>query len=395
MLHDSQHLHSAQIELHTSRQYGLEVDPKFSAHFAHLKQVFLYVTDKCDLRCHHCLYKASLILEREMEAAIAARLLVTFRSMGAFKLTFIGGEATRYGIESSHRPLLDLIQLAHEIGYNYIRLDTNGHFPSNLLGMPEFRLLDELSISIDGYNAATNDSLRGDGAFEITVNQLRQAVKAGYRVHVTACATRQNVIIAGSVANFLEHMIRFCEDEKIEAVNFHGVFRMGVPMDTWTEGTHLEPQEWLRGYETVAKRIQAGIYSIPVRLPRHLIERALFERAPQKYGYCPCKLGERVLVHPDGIIRICSSLLCTPYGVARYTPERIIWETVTNELYRHDMNSHTPCTNQQAMYTPELVPLCFSFKPGQTEPVWRELAHEGVVSTGLDPIPQPVCDQRK
>ena len=80
------------------------------------------------------------------------------------------------------------------------------------------------------------------------------------------------------------------------------------------------------------------------------------------------------MVHPNGVIRICSNLICTGYGVARYTDEHIDWDkTHNNELAGHDLKNYTPCTNRSRHKKyGDLVPLCFSFKPGQEEHVWKD-----------------------
>jgi hypothetical protein len=79
-------------------------------------------------------------------------------------------------------------------------------------------------------------------------------------------------------------------------------------------------------------------------------------------------------VHPNGIIRICSNLICTGYGVARYHDGRIEWDpSKNNELAGHDLASATPCTNRSRHRRyGTLVPVCFSLKPGQEEYVWHD-----------------------
>jgi len=108
--------------------------------------------------------------------------------------------------------------------------------------------------------------------------------------------------------------------------------------------------------------------------PQHLVKREKFDSNPEYYGFCPAKLGERVLVHPTGIIRICPGLLSTPYGVARFYNDKIVWDKgLTNELCDHEMDVSTPCTNQsKGKGFGDYVPLCFSFKPRQKELIWQE-----------------------
>ena len=79
------------------------------------------------------------------------------------------------------------------------------------------------------------------------------------------------------------------------------------------------------------------------------------------------------MVHPNGIIRICSNLICTGFGTAKYENRTISWDnTANNEVAGHDLNTNTPCTNRSRHKKyGNLVPLCFSFKPNQNEYVWK------------------------
>ncbi|BFH72816.1 hypothetical protein SJAV_07600 [Sulfurisphaera javensis] len=113
-----------------------------------------------------------------------------------------------------------------------------------------------------------------------------------------------------------------------------------------------------------------------------VIEKEKFYENPKFYGYCPVKMGERVLIHPDHTIRICSSLLSSPYHIANYDDKKITWEEYQNETYRHKLNEYTPCTNQVKLYSDKYVPLCFSFRPDQDEPVWNTLIKEGRLQNG-------------
>ena len=92
----------------------LNADDAFLSHFKHLKQVFLYITDECNLQCVQCLYKPNLMLARSIEPTLAKKLIYTFREMGAFKLTLLGGEVSLYSKNQKWQPLFDLVQSAKD-----------------------------------------------------------------------------------------------------------------------------------------------------------------------------------------------------------------------------------------------------------------------------------------
>ena len=133
-----------------------KMDQKFKDFFQdNLKQVFLYLIDDCNLRCVQCLYKLDICFQvekKEIAFEDAVKLISDFRELGAVKLTLMGGEPTLYGKKDGNKQLLELIKKSKELGYEYVRIDTNGQFDSELLEKPEFKMLYEVTFSIDRTN---------------------------------------------------------------------------------------------------------------------------------------------------------------------------------------------------------------------------------------------------
>ncbi len=355
------------------------IDKKTKKYFRNIKQVFLYLSDKCNLLCEQCLYKPNVIKGKAIELHTSKEILKTFRELGAYKLTILGGEISLYDFENQYSNLISLLEYSREIGYEYIRIDTNGQKIDFFERRNIFKLIDEVSFSIDGYDSKTNDSLRGKNAFNQAMGSLKKLQNYNdVKINITTCITKQNTNIAGGILAFIENMIDFSYKNEIQQLNFHGVFKMGVPMDTWTGDSHLNPIEWYQSIQAIRDHVHKNKYPIDIRFPVHIVKKEEFEEHPQYYGYCPCKLGERALIHPDGIIRVCSSLLSTPYGVAHYNEKEICWNEFNNELSEHKMKEDTPCTNQLALYMDGLCPVCFSIKPYQNEIVWKKSQVEGL-----------------
>ncbi|UFZ02973.1 radical SAM protein [Bradyrhizobium ontarionense] len=335
----------------------------------------MYITDRCNLECEQCIYKPSIshFINEEIELGAALDLLSTFRDMGASKVTFLGGEPTIYGHSQGGQPLLDLIRGTRSLGYEYVRLDTNGQKTKRFLPELDFRKLDEIAFSLDGYSPETNDPLRGKETFLRAVDAMRHAISLGYRVTITCCVQKLFLQRDAEGILRLETMVRFAEALGVHQINFHDLFKVGIPMDTWTGNFAPEPADWLPVYNEISAKIRSNQFGISVRLPQCFVTKTEFARNPEFYGYCPVKLGERVMVHPNGTIRVCSNLICTGYGVARYYDRKIEWDrSPGNEIAGHDLNRSTPCTNRSRHRKyGDLVPTCFSFKPGQDEHVWK------------------------
>ncbi|MDO4976783.1 MAG: radical SAM protein [Eubacteriales bacterium] len=358
-----------------------DIDEKFRNHFKGLKQVFLYVINECNLNCPQCIYKPNnyfCIGKKEIDYDEAVKLITDFYELGARKLTLLGGEPTLYG-KYQKNPLLlgDLIAIAKKIGYEHVRIDTNGTFSSEILELDSFRQIDEISFSMDGYDEKSCDLIRGKGVFRKEIDNINRAISLGYRVDVTCCVYQELLEKDTDGNYYMERLIYYTAGLGVSRVNFHALIKDGTPIDLWSSDLQVHPDDWVKAYNEISLKISEGKYPISVRLPQSFITRHDFLNNPNYYGFCPAKLGERVLVHPDGIIRICSGLLGTAYGVANYYDGKICWNNgKTNELIDHDLTACTWCTNRSKNNYGEYVPLCFSFKPRQDEFAYNLLQWE-------------------
>ena len=126
------------------KKYNYEISDKFIDYFeGRVKQVFFYVTEECHLRCKQCLYKPNLFFKmncrREIPLEELKQLAEDFYKMGARKATVMGGEPSKYG-SSDHRELCEFIKTLKNIGYKYVRMDTNGQFEDNFLELEGIKI---------------------------------------------------------------------------------------------------------------------------------------------------------------------------------------------------------------------------------------------------------------
>lgn len=363
----------------------LRIDPLFDAFFGdRLRQVFLYITDDCNACCEYCLYKTTLA-RRDIPLSVAKNLLGVFRKRGAEKVTLIGGEPTLYGQGGAHERLVSLLSRAKELGYVRTRMDTNGKCLSRVASRKLLRVLDDVAVSLDSHVPHVNDSLRGEGAFGAAVSAIRLAAERGFSVSVTACIHEPNV-------DSIDDFIAFCADLGVREVNLHPLFLMGVKRDSFTGDSHITPERWMSEYRRIAARREASDYSIHVRAPQRFVDSQTYARTPEAYDYCPVRMGERILVHPDGTMRICALTIGTRTRLAEYTTDGIqmlsphdpLSEINPGRTHRH------PCMSQIRDFG-ALAPLCISFKPGQTEYVWNS---EGYDSAEFISVGAPVSSDR-
>ena len=257
-----------------------KMDKKFTDYFQkNLRQIFFYLIDDCNLRCVQCLYKQEICFQvekKEVDFNDAVKLLEDFREMGAIKLTLMGGEPTLYDIKNDNKNLLALIKKSKELGYEYVRIDTNGQFKSELLEKPEFKMLDEITFSIDGPIKEINDPIRGYGSFDKCVKNIKRAKELGYNIDITSCISKELIKRDENGNLYLDRMIRFAEELGIEKMNFHNLFKTGVPRDNFSGNIDITINDWFKVWNEIEPKVENNEYSIPVRIPQSFTTKEEF-----------------------------------------------------------------------------------------------------------------------
>jgi MoaA/NifB/PqqE/SkfB family radical SAM enzyme len=357
-----------------------DIDSRFQEHFCKLQQVFLSITNNCNLRCKHCLYKPWLSdKDGDMPYQIASSLAFAFKKMGAIKITLLGGEPTLYGEDHDTNDLRSLVMFLKDIGYKYIRLSTNGQFEPSDDMLYTLSLFDEVSFSFDGIKEDSHDIIRGKGTFEKAYNNLLKLINLNINVHVTFTMNCFNIHDSSDGINSVNKSIEWAQKLGVKCVNFHPIFKMGISRDDWICNTYISVKDWISIYDFISRNVNDSKYLIDVRLPQRFVREDDFNSDTDYYSYCPVRLGERVEVHPNGQIQICALLKGTEYSVAKFYVEeskiRIKWTTnETNEIESHDFDSlkKHPCAIIKCKNL-DYVPLCISFKPHQKEHIWNHL----------------------
>ena len=347
-----------------------------------IRQVFVYITSRCQLHCRQCLYKPLLCSEStDIDFEILQELLAVFESMGAYKVSFLGGEPTLYRDPKSNKKFTDVLQACKTIGYKYVRFDTNGQFAANFLEQENLKFADEITFSLDGFNRETNDVVRGKGSFDRCLSNISTAVRYGYKVQITMCVHKDVCPSVKMGINNIEKMISFAESLGVSAINFHPILKVGIARDNWIDNTTISPDVWMMIYRVIQERNSKNAYSISVRLPMRFVDKSIYDQNIDKFSYCPLQLAERALIMPDGTIKVCAFTIGTPYHIADY-------DESTLALYTGEYSEYSICKNHNSAKSCEsnclfqktdsnhFVPLCMSFKPHQKEIVWNELISE-------------------
>lgn len=132
-------------------------NPKVNEHED--KNVYIYLTNNCNQRCKHCYMYAGDIKIEEVSVEKWISVLEELSQNGCEGVTFTGGEITVYdGFEK-------LIKCAHELGLSVTVL-SNGILWSEELVDSLAEFIDEIQISIDGYDSESYYSVRKFDGFD-------------------------------------------------------------------------------------------------------------------------------------------------------------------------------------------------------------------------------------
>ncbi|MFI3260178.1 MAG: radical SAM protein [bacterium] len=354
----------------------MEIDNEVKLYFDNkIKQVFVYVTNRCQLNCKQCLYKPLLDkTSSDLDYNTMIKLLKEFKKYGAYKISFLGGEPSIYYDKKNNKTLSDVIKSVKEIGYKYIRIDTNGQFNKSFLEDTNIKLLDEITFSLDGHDAKCNDIVRGKGSYDNAINNIKYAVELGYNVQITCCIHSYTCKDQISGLENIDSMIKFSELLKINTINFHPILKVGVDRDSWIDNTDINLDVWRDIYDVVIEKVLNNDYSVNVRLPMRGIEKDKVKLNKDKYFYCPVDMGERALIMPNNQIKVCAFTIGTDECVARFDSEKILWNINSNNetLKLGSLKEDELCYNQ-VIESKKLIPLCMSYKPYQKEIVWEDI----------------------
>lgn len=144
-------------------------------------------THRCNLKCAHCYLDAQKALPNELDTGEAKRLVEELADAGVVIIAFSGGE-----------PLMrkDFFEVAEHARKNgiYVALATNGTLITpEVAAMIQGAGIEYVEISVDGRDAESHDAIRGiPGAFDRTIEGIRNAVAAGFYTCMATTVTRAN-----------------------------------------------------------------------------------------------------------------------------------------------------------------------------------------------------------
>ncbi len=285
------------------------------SHYRTFHHIFLYITERCQLRCNHCYMGKRLESGVDMPYDKVITTMNQCRRLGAENITFVGGEPTL------HHNFSDIIDCAVDLGFNKVYVDTNGLQVNKLKSISPQKIT-YIRVSLDGASAEMHDQVRGKGAYEKTIRSIRELVEIGHQVAITSTIFQFNIHEALSLLPLADQL-------GVSLINYH-VFSeegRGVEKAHWS----LAPEDWIDFYESVEEikhLYQTSIWYPPTWATPQKIKEFV------KQGYRGC-LGctlDRLSIFPDGTCHVCSVLFDKPFYFGVMTNEGFVLNKEHNEF---------------------------------------------------------------
>lgn len=118
-----------------------------------------HVTNKCNLRCKHCYMKCESGYSNELSYSEIITVIREFCDYGGKQIVFTGGEILL------KKEFPEILKFSKEQGLYTIAI-TNGTLWTDPLIDEVSKYIDQIQVSLDGYNEDTNAQVRGSGVFD-------------------------------------------------------------------------------------------------------------------------------------------------------------------------------------------------------------------------------------
>lgn len=156
--------------------------------------MYVYLTNRCNQRCAHCYMYAGEEQEQELSTFEIQKLLMDFSTHGGKVVTFTGGEPTLC------KDFHEIVRTAKENGL-IVGVLSNGIMWSQEFVNNNSPYIDEVQISVDGYDQQSYRMVRGTDTFDHALKTVERLLNAGIRVTIAITPLMETLI--GNEDNYI------------------------------------------------------------------------------------------------------------------------------------------------------------------------------------------------
>lgn len=281
------------------------------AHLQHTCAALLEVTNRCNLNCPVCYMDANTgpaVIPDQDEIRRRLKLLLGSEASPP-SLNITGGEPT------TRKDLVDLVSMAHSLGFRDLTISTNGivlsRRPSLLTDLASAGLT-EVAISLDGLSDRVFMKTRGARLFGMKVRAIDAALAAGLSVTVSA------TLVRGVNMDQIGDLIRFAKKRHLDGVNFAPLAYIGRYPEEFYDAERVTIPDVIKEIESQTKGELEVSDFVPVPCPDNRCSTMTYafndgERLYPVTDYIDVKgyldvYGDKVSCGPEGCDWISSAL---------------------------------------------------------------------------------------
>jgi radical SAM protein with 4Fe4S-binding SPASM domain len=285
--------------------------------YGRFRNLYLYITEQCQLRCGHCYMGDRLESSVQMPYEKVCQSLSFWRKMGSSKLTILGGEATL------HKDFERILEYAYRVGYEKTILTTNGLLAARkkLLKIHPC-VFAYVQVSLDGASPKTHDTIRGKGKFEESLETIKLLCEKGFDTRIICTVNKVNI-------HECLDLLPIADSLGVTLVKFHVFSGIGNGKENseWV----VDPYDWISFYKVLEQ--EKGKWNTQIWYqPTYALKTELEMFTKQGYQGCIGRTMDRISVFPDGKAYICSYLFDTDLNFLEYYDGKININRGQNEF---------------------------------------------------------------
>ncbi len=209
---------SLEIE-HFYRSFDLPIPGDYAGRagveLSSLSELWLHITDSCNLRCKHCLFGANFSKKRELPREKIKQVVREAVDLGCGLLCFTGGEPFLYP------DFTELLDWLHTFEHLQVAILTNGILiEEHLAALTQLdRQRIHFQISLEGPKEQ-NDAIRGRGSFAGATRSISLLRQNGFSVSIATTVESRNM-------TSLPQLFAILADLDVFSIHFQYHFQRG------------------------------------------------------------------------------------------------------------------------------------------------------------------------
>lgn len=287
-------------------------------------EVDLHITNRCNLKCEHCVYDSGVWNMPDMSLETVKKLSDGFKKMNVKEVHITGGEPLL------NEEVFDIIEYLHKSGY-LVRIQSNGHLINETTAKKlKDSGADHVLISIDGLHD-THNKFRGNS------NSFVEACKAVKICLNEGIFTRVNTVVSKLNVNQLEALMEQIINLGVDQYSFFYLTPMGRGKNLKQYTLSLE--EWKEVQDNILSYANNFGCSDKIRI------QDVFHEGDMNYKELEICRDDNCLILANGDVHHCVFFVDTPYVLGNIYNEDIfnIWNKLPELLSRINLSRKKSC----------------------------------------------------